>query len=222
MRTDSRVARADERSLQLLTSSLGPTFGAAGRAITELSLALIGLYFLLLNGDAVHDALRRWLPFSRAASDSLAQDFVAVTRSTTLGSLASAGAQGASIGFGMWLTGNEAPVFWATAAAFATLVPIVGNAIVWVPATVAALISRDYTATALMFVFGRVVPEVLDRTVKSRISRHQSSTHPMITLTGVLIGVQLFGVVGLLVGPALLHCTLESAELYRREYGLGR
>jgi predicted PurR-regulated permease PerM len=222
MPADSVVAQAAAKSWQLVTGSVGPALGAGARVMTDLSIALLGLYFLLMAGDKWWRTVREWLPFSPEGSDSLRDVFSSVTRSTVFGSLTSAIVQGASIGVGLWLTGNDAPAFWGAVAAFCTLVPVVGNALVWVPAIVVTIVHHDYRATATMAIFGKLLPEILDRVIKTRIARRLSNTHPLITLLGVLIGAHLFGPIGVVVGPALLQCTLAIVSLYRREYGVAR
>jgi predicted PurR-regulated permease PerM len=137
---DTLVARAGAQTWGVVTSSIGPALGTVVHVVTDLSIALIGLFFLLLNADAAWKAARDWLPFSPDGNASLERVFVSVTRATVLGSLTSSALQGLSIGVGLWLTGNGAPAFWGMVAAFSTLVPIVGNAIIWVPAVVTEIV----------------------------------------------------------------------------------
>jgi predicted PurR-regulated permease PerM len=194
--------------------------GSVGHALVNLSIALLGLYFLLTTGDATWRAVRRRLPFSPEGSDELNRVFVDVTRGTLLGSLTSAALQGASIGIGLRLIGNSAPAFWGVVGGFTTLIPVVGNAIVWVPAVAAPLVRRDYGAALLMLACGKLVPALLDKVVRSAISQRVGNIHPMVTLVGVLAGVRLIGPAGVLMGPALVRCAMEFAMLYEREYGL--
>jgi predicted PurR-regulated permease PerM len=111
-------------------------------------------------------------------------------------------------------------VFWGVVAAFSTLVPIVGNALVWVPATVAPLVRQDYGAALVIVAFGKMVPAILDRVVRSGISRRLGNLHPMVTLVGVLLGIRLFGAVGVIVGPALAQTGIALLQVFEREYGL--
>jgi predicted PurR-regulated permease PerM len=87
---------------------------------------------------------------------------------------------------------------------------------------VLTVVHHDYRATVIMAIFGKLLPDLLDHVIKIRIARRLSNTHPLVTLLGVLIGVHLFGAIGIMVGPALLQCTLAMVALYRQEYGLSR
>jgi predicted PurR-regulated permease PerM len=217
---DTLVARIAPSSFNWLATAIGPAAGNAAHGVLNLSIALLGLYFLLISGDAAWSAVRRRLPFSAGGSDELRTVFGDVTRATVLGAILSAALQGLSIGVGLRLIGNDAPAFWGIVGGFTTLVPVVGNALVWVPAVVVQLIRGDYTAAIIMITLGKLIPSLLDRLTRARISRRLGNTHPMITLLGVLAGVRLIGAAGVLAGPALLRCSFTLVDLYEREYGL--
>jgi predicted PurR-regulated permease PerM len=217
---DSVVAHVGSRSAGWLSTALGPALAGIGHAVADLSIALLGLYFLLVTGTAAWNAVRRHLPFSADDSDELRRTFVDVTRATVLGNLSSAALQGLSIGLGLHLIGNGAPAFWGVVAGFTTLVPVVGNALVWVPAVVAPLVQRHFGAALLMLTFGKLVPSLLDRVVKVSIAKRVGNAHPMVTLVGALVGLRLIGPVGVLVGPAIVQCSFTLVQLYDREYGL--
>jgi predicted PurR-regulated permease PerM len=219
---DTLIARFGSTSVGWLSSTLGPALGSVGHGILNLSIALLGLYFLLLSNDSAWRAVRGVLPFSTQGSEELRGVFVNVTKATLIGTLSSAALQGLSIGIGLRVTGNSAPAFWGFVAGFATLVPVVGNALVWVPAVVADLFQRRFAAAVIMLVLGKVVPSVIDRVVRATISRRVGNTHPMVTLIGTIAGLRLVGPVGILIGPTIVQCSLALVQLYEREYGATR
>jgi len=217
---DSLIAHVGSTSIGWLSGAVGPALGSIGHGILQLSIALLGLYFLLVANDAAWLHVRRHLPFSEQGSEELRQTFISVTRATLLGTLLSAALQGLSIGIGFLLIGNSAPAFWGIVGGFTTLVPVVGNALVWVPAVIVQLVGRHFGAALTLVVFGKVIPSLLDRVVRTVISRRVGNTHPMVTLVGTLAGIRLVGAVGVLVGPTIVQCGLALVRLYEREYGL--
>ncbi len=220
MNVDSLMAKAVPASAHWLSSVLGPALGAVGHGVVNLSIALLGLFFLLATGEAGWQAVRRRLPFSTQGSDDLRRTFTSAARATLLGSLASAALQGTSIGIGLRLIGNGAPAFWGVVGSFTTLIPVVGNSLVWVPAVIAPLMRRDYQAALIMVTCGKLIPAIFGLVVRTNVSRRVGNIHPMVTLVGVLIGIRLFGAAGVLVGPALTQTGLALAQLYEREYGV--
>ena len=127
MPADTLFARAQSASLQWLSAAVGPALGRIAHAVASFTLALLGLYFLLVSDDRAWRRVRDRLPFSPDGSEGLRPVFVNATRATVLGTGTSAVLQGTSIGVGLWLTGNSAPVFLRTVAALPTLIPIVCN-----------------------------------------------------------------------------------------------
>lgn len=217
---DTLMARAGSMSIGWVSTALGPALATITRGIANLSIALLGLYFLLVGGEAPWSTVRRCLPFSPEGSDELRHVFINVTRGTLLGTLSSAALQGVSIGVGLRVTGNGAPVFWGIVAAFTTLVPVVGNALVWVPTVIVLVVQGRFLAAVLMLVFGKLIPALLDRVMRTAISERVGNTHPLVTLLGALAGVRLLGAVGVLIGPTIIQCSLALVDLYDREYGL--
>jgi predicted PurR-regulated permease PerM len=116
--------------------------------------------------------------------------------------------------------GTAAPAFWGSVGAFATLIPFVGNALVWLPAVAAPAVRRDLVAALVMLVFGKVVPSLIDRVTRAEISKRVGKTHPLIVLAGTLVGLRLAGPIGVLIGPALVQCSFAVVRLFEREYGL--
>jgi len=215
---DSLARQIGAKSLGWMSTAVEPALGSVARMATDLSIALLGLFFLLVQGDTAWQAVRQRLPFSPEGSDGLRDVFVNVTRGTVYGVLSSAALQGASIGIGLRLIGNDAAAFWGVVAGIATMIPVIGNAVVWVPALVLSAIHHDVRGVVVMIVFGKIVPSVFDRVVKLYLARRLSDTHPLVTLAGVLVGVRLLGPVGVLLGPTLLQSTIALVELYEREY----
>ena len=217
---DSLITRAGAMAPGWLEAAVGPTLAVIAHGVANMSIALLGLFFLLATGDTGWNVVKRWLPFSREGSDELHDVFASAARATLLGTLASCALQGTSIGVGFRLVGNNAAAFWGLVAAFATLLPVVGNALVWVPAVVVPLVQHDYRAVLIMVTFGKLIPAIVDRVVRSGISRRLGNIHPMVTLVGVLLGVRLFGIAGVIVGPALAQTGIAICQLFEREYGL--
>jgi predicted PurR-regulated permease PerM len=217
---DSLIAHIGSSSIGWLSGAVGPALGTIGHGILELSVGLLGLYFLLVSNENAWKHVRRHLPFSPQGSEELRHVFISVTRATLRGTLLSAALQGISIGIGLRLIGNSAPAFWGIVGGFTTLVPVVGNALVWVPAVIVQLVQGRVGAALVMVVFGVVIPSLLDRVVRATISRRVGNTHPMVTLVGTLAGIRLVGPVGVLIGPTIIQCGLALVGLYEREYGL--
>jgi len=187
-------------------------------ALVNWSIALLGLYYLLGAASTSWRRFARALPLSPVGVETLRIRFHDVTHGIFLGSLLSAAVQGAAIGIGFRLAGLPDPLFWGACAAIATLVPVVGNALVWAPALLLVILRQQYAGAIAIGVFGGFLPPVIDRVVRANISRRVGSVHPMITLVGALVGVRFAGVAGLILGPIALAMFFALIDVYDKEY----
>jgi predicted PurR-regulated permease PerM len=182
------------------------------------SIALLGLYYLLGSASASWPRFARLLPLSPAGTETLRIRFRDITQGMVAGTLLSAAVQGAAIGTGFWVAGLPDALFWGACAAITTLVPVVGNALVLVPALLLMVMRQDYQGAIAIAVFAGPLPPVIDRVVRATVSRHVGRVHPMITVVGALAGVSVAGVAGLILGPVALAMFFELLEIYDKEY----
>jgi predicted PurR-regulated permease PerM len=191
----------------------------AAWAFVNWTIALFGLYYLLGGAATIWPRFARLLPVSPAGAETLRTRFHDISQGMVAGTLLSAAIQGAAIGTGFWLAGLPDALFWGAAAAVATLVPVVGNAIVSVPALLLVLLRHNYTGAIAIGIFSGPLPPIIDRVVRSTVSRRVGSVHPMVTLVGALVGATIAGVAGLILGPVALAMFFVLLDVYEKEQG---
>jgi predicted PurR-regulated permease PerM len=189
--------------------------------VLNLQLADVGEYYLQPAGSALWQRQRLLIPFSSAGSDHLAQRFVTVTEAALLGILATSLSQGVTIGLGFWLVGLPNPLLWGAVTALVSVLPILGSSLVWVPATAVLLLSQRPGAALALGLIGAVVSSNVDNVIRPVIYRRVSGLHPMASLLGAFAGVEMFGLIGLVLGPLAIAYCLELISLYETEYGVG-
>jgi predicted PurR-regulated permease PerM len=212
------IAKARSSAAEWLPSLLKTLGGNISWALLNWSIALLGLYYLLLSSSDVWQKMKVVLPFSPTGAETLRVRLQDTSLAIVAGTLLSATVQGASIGFGFYLAGIQEAVFWAVCATIATLVPLVGNALVWFPGLLSMIITRNYAGAIVIGIFGGLGPPLIDRVVRSTVSSRMGRVHPMITLVGALAGIQVAGVAGLILGPVALDMFFSLADVYSREY----
>jgi predicted PurR-regulated permease PerM len=192
--------------------------GSASRGLLNLIVAFLCLYFALLSGDTLWTRVRAYLPFSPESSNELGTNLQRVTKATLLGSLLSAALQGTSMSIGFLLVGFHGAAFWGVMGGFASMVPVVGSAIVAVPAALLLLVRHNIQGALIVMAFGWLIPDLIDKVARAMVSRRLGNVHPLTTLLGALIGVPLFGMIGIVVGPLLISLFLELLRVYQRDY----
>ena len=116
------------------------------RATLNGVVALFGLYFLLVSGAVAWRNVSAYLPFSATGSERLAERFRQVTEATLLGTALTGVLQGTVVALGFAVTGLPDAWFWGIVTAVASVLPVFGSALVWVPGALALAIQGRYGA----------------------------------------------------------------------------
>lgn len=192
--------------------------GGAASTLLDFIIALFAVYYLLHSGGSVWRHVRPYIPFSEQHADELLDQFRSATRSTLLGSVLIAVMQGALVGFAFWFGGLPSAPFWGVVATVASVIPLVGSTLVWMPGVVVLGLSGRYGAAIAVLAFCGIVVSSVDNFVRPIVSQRISAVHPMVTLIGALAGMRVFGLLGLLLGPLLISYFFVLLRMYREEY----
>jgi predicted PurR-regulated permease PerM len=195
--------------------------GSATSAVLNLVIAFFGLYYMLRSDRNTWDAIRPYIPFSPPTADALRDRFYSVTQATLLGTMLIAAIQGSLVGIGFWIVGLPNPFFWGTVTAIASILPVLGTSLVWLPAVLVLLVQDRYGAAVTMLVIGAGIASNIDNLIRPLVYRRVSHIHPMITLVGAFAGVKYFGLLGVLLGPLAIAYLFALLQFYREEYGAG-
>lgn len=192
--------------------------GGAASTMLDLIIALFAVYYLLHSGDAVWRAVKPFIPFSEEHADELLEQFCSATRSTLLGSVLIAVMQGGLVGTAFWMTGIASAPFWGVVATVASVIPLVGGTIVWVPGVISLAMQGRFGPAIGLLAFCGVVVSSVDNFVRPIVSQRISAVHPMVTLIGAFAGIQVFGLIGLILGPLSISYFFVLLRMYREEY----
>ena len=216
------VAESSAQLVAWLFRSIVQLLGGTVRASINLVIALFGLYFLLV---APHDGwlqVARYLPFSPEGVEMLRQRFFLVTEATLFGTALVAVLQGTIIGIGFALVGLPGAAFWGVVTAAASVLPVLGSALVWIPGVIVLLANERFGAALALALIGGGIASNIDNFARLLVNRRISGLHPMLTLVGAFAGVRALGIAGVLLGPLALSYFFELVNLYEEEHGRGR
>ena len=215
----AEVAKASGTIASWLSTRVFSLLGSATSAVLNLVIAFFGLYYMLRSDRSLWERIRSYIPFSPKTADALRDRFFNVTEATLLGTVSIAIIQGTLVGTGFWIVGLPNPFFWGTVTAIASILPVLGTSLVWLPATLVLLVQDRYGAAITMLVIGAGIASNVDNLIRPLIYRRVSNIHPMITLVGAFAGVKYFGLLGVLLGPLGIAYLFELLRFYREEYG---
>jgi len=206
------------RIASFVGSSLLGVVGTATRLLLQLTVAFFGLYFLLVSAGDVWRKMVPFIPFSTANAEALRQRFKDVTASTLIGTGLNAFAQGVLVALAFAVTGLPNALFWGVVTMIASILPIVGSGLIWVPGVAALALEHRYGWAIALTAWGLFVVGQVDNVIRPWVFRRYASIHPFVTVIGAMAGLNYFGILGLLIGPLAISYFFELIRMYRQEY----
>ena len=210
------AAAASKFGSQLLNVS-AKLLGDATNFVLSFMLMLFVLFFLLRDHNKMVTALRHVLPLSRSQEDALLTEVEQVAKSAVLGSFLTALAQGFAGGFAMWLAGFPG-LFWGSMMAFASFIPVVGTALIWLPAAIYLLLTHQWEWALFLVGWGVIVVGSIDNFLRPLLMQGNSGMNTLLIFFSILGGLHLFGLIGLIYGPIIFAVTLVLFKLYEVEF----
>lgn len=192
--------------------------GSISSFIINVVVLLLILYFMLTGGKKMEAYVRNILPFNRRYKKDVLHEFHLVVRSNAIGVPVLAVLQGATAFLGYYLFGVPEALLWGVISCFATIIPVIGVAIVWIPLMLYIGVTGHWGMAVGLAVYCLVVVANVDNLIRSVLQKKMADTHPLITIFGVIIGLSLFGFMGVIFGPLLLSVFVLCVEIFREEY----
>src|SRR5690606_36428261 len=207
-----------DNSLERLTYYAGELFPSilTGAANVILGIVVMDflLYFMFLRHEQFEKGLLRYSPFRKQNALKFAEELKNITYANILGQGFIAFVQGALVSIGFFMLGINDAVFWGVISMFLSFLPIVGTPIVYVPAAVIELINGNTGAGIGLLLWGFILVSNIDNVIRFLLAKRIGNTHPIITVIGVLIGIPVFGIMGLVFGPLLLSYFILTVRIY--------
>ena len=167
---------------------------------------------------------RRLPPSCRSSSEQVEKLFGGIENTiigTVYGGLVVAAVQGALIGLALWVFGIPSPVLWGVVAAFFALLPVVGTAAVWVPASIYLLATGHWMQAVILAVWGAFFVGTIDNMLRPYLISGRVQMHTLLIFFAVFGGVNVFGFLGLFIGPVILAVTLTLLSMLETKAARG-
>jgi predicted PurR-regulated permease PerM len=186
--------------------------------IGNLVLAFFLLYFMLVDGRKMERKIQRFLPLKEENIDNIwdATRVMVVTNAIGIPVLALGQALVAMAGYLMF--GLEEAVMWGIITGFFSMLPIVGSALVWLPLSIYLMASGHVSSGIGLLLYSALITSSIDNVLRFTLLKKLGDVHPVITVFGVIVGIPLFGFIGLIFGPLLISYLLLLVKIYRVEF----
>ena len=191
--------------------------GASSLAV-NLFVMIFVLYFMLIGGKKMEAYVNDILPFNEANTQEVIREINMIVRSNAIGIPLLAIIQGGVAMIGYLIFGAPNILLLGFLTCFATIIPMVGTALVWFPVAAYLAISGDWFHAIGLAAYGAIVVSQSDNLIRFILQKKMADTHPLITIFGVVIGLPLFGFMGVIFGPLLLSLFFLFVNMFKKEY----
>jgi predicted PurR-regulated permease PerM len=203
-----RIAEQANHYLQVV-------LGALASAVFDMTIFLMMLFFLLRDGDEVRDVFRGVSPLTRGQETEAMHHLTRTVKGVLQSMIIVPLAQGAVAWIGFWLLGVPSPTLWSAMVVFASLIPLIGSPLAWVPVAIYLAVAVSPTRGILMMLYGTFVICMVDNVIKPIILKGAAQIHTLLGFLSILGGLYAFGPKGLIVGPVVLSLVLSAYRIYR-------
>jgi predicted PurR-regulated permease PerM len=217
-----RYAPTDDQVAEQITPRLSRIAAGSAWAGVELLVAFFALFYLLRDREKALSFLRVVLPLSRAETDRLFRRIADVVRASVLGTLLVAAVQGLLGGLMFWWLDLPAPLLWGVVMFLLSILPILGAAIVWVPAAIFLVMEGSWDKALILALWGSVVIALIDNLLYPLFVGNRLRLHTLLVFIAILGGLMLFGTAGLILGPIVLAVALAIIDIWRARTANGQ
>lgn len=186
--------------------------------VSTIIMMYFFLYFMLQQRGRMEAAIVFYLPFKREKINMFSKELVAQTFSNAVGIPMIAVAQGLCAFISYSIVGIDQPGFWGVITAFASIIPVVGSAVVWLPMSVYLFAIGHNWQGVFVLVWSALIVGSVDNVLRFMLAKRMADVHPIVTVLGVIIGLKYFGFIGLIFGPVLISYFIILLRIYYLEY----
>jgi predicted PurR-regulated permease PerM len=202
---------------QFLLSKGATLLGNLASLITHFFIMIFIVFYLVRDGWEMLQKGRYFSPLRKAQEDELLNGIRVVAKSVLLGSFLTAVCQGLVGGVGLAIVGIPG-LFWGTVMGFSSLIPIVGTALIWLPASIYLLLLGSWKSALFLVLWSVLLAGSIDNILRPFLMRGEGRMSPFYIFLAIIGGVQYFGLVGILYGPLILSFAMIMLYIYGAEY----
>lgn len=186
-------------------------------AVNDLFLLFIFLYtmfFFLRDGKLLLEKMLSYIPLPEADQQRLLDKFLSVTRATIKGTMVVGAVQGSLAGLALHFAGIDSALFWGTIMSVFSILPVLGSALVWIPAVIYLAATGQYPQAIGVSLFCIVVVGQIDNILRPILIGRDTQMPELLIFFGTLGGIGLFGVFGFILGPIVAALFMTVWEMY--------
>jgi len=208
--------------LQSLTKYLPGVINSVAEVLINMLVTFFVLYFMLVHGRQMEATIESFFPFSDKSRNELWTEINLMVRTNAIGIPILGICQGVVAMIGYSIFGVQNAVLWGIVTGVATVFPVLGTMAVYLPICIVSFATGDVMNAVWLTLYCFFLVGGIDNVLRFTILKTLGDVHPLITVFGVLFGLNVFGMLGLIFGPLIISSVSVLFKVYRNEYGNGR
>ena len=205
-------------SLNKLIAFLPNFINSTANLLANLIIMLFMLYYMLYYGREIEKYLNRIIPLRQENINMLASETKKMVRANALGIPLISIIQGLTAMLGYFIFGIEEFALWGFLTGIFAFFPVIGTMVVWVPLVVYTYVTGSTWNGTGLLLYSLLITGNVDYVARITLLRKMGDVHPVITVLGVIVGLGLFGFIGLIFGPLLLSYIVTLFRIYMNEF----
>jgi predicted PurR-regulated permease PerM len=186
--------------------------------ITNLALMLFILYNMLYSGRDMEKFLSRVLPLKPENVNLLAAETKNMIKANALGIPLISIIQGVFATVGYLIFGVDQFALWGFATGVFAFFPVVGTMVVWIPLILSMYAGGQTLQATGLLLYSLIVTGNVDYLARITLLKKIGNVNAVITILGVIVGLGLFGFIGLIFGPLLVNYVIVLFDIYMSEF----
>ncbi len=208
------ITKIQDSAAKFSTTALSGTFNT----LSVIASMFFILYFMFEKGRAFERMVKNAIPLKKANINLIGEKFRKLVVANAVGLPVVAFGQGLVALVGYLIFGAPSPALLFALTAVASMIPIVGAAIIYVPVAIFMIAEGNTTNGVLLAVYCLIVVGLTDNVLRFTLLKKLEDIHPLNTVFGIIMGMNLFGFMGLIFGPIMVSITMLMIQVYKSEF----
>jgi predicted PurR-regulated permease PerM len=206
-------------SLNTTLTNFIPTFlNSSAMILSNLLVMFFVLYFMLTAGRTMERVIREFIPLHHESIIALSHETKNMIKANAIGIPLISVIQGITAWFGYTIFGMNDALMWGFLTGIFAFFPIVGTMLIWVPLVVFLYAQGDSTHATGLLIYSLIITGNVDYLARVTLMKKIGDVHPLITVFGVIVGLQLFGFMGFIFGPLIFSYSIILVKIYAHEF----
>ena len=211
-----------EKNMSSLESNLAnfiPTFlNSSATILGNMLVMFFVLFFMLTGGREMEKTVRQFIPLHQESIVALAQETKHMVKANAIGIPLISVVQGLAAWLGYLIFGLDDALMWGFLTGIFAFFPIVGTMLIWVPLVIYLYSQGLSTPATGLLIYSLVVTGNVDYLARVSLMKKIGNVHPLVTVFGVIVGLQLFGFMGFIFGPLVFSYVIILIKIYAHEF----